>query len=511
VDGPPLAWFGLCAEPTGVPVITPVGGAERPYQVDEWRPGWRLADYHDQVRRVRERIAAGDTYQCNLTVRMHAHATGELEQFYADLVTAQRGAHCAYLDLGRFAVLSASPELFFGWSGDRLTTRPMKGTAPRGRQVAEDDVLAERLRTSAKERAENVMIVDLMRNDLGRIARTGTVSVGSLCAVERYDTVMQMTSEVTARLPGEATLVDVFRALFPCGSITGAPKASTMRLIRELEDSPRGVYCGAVGLVGPPWAATRARFGVAIRTVVVDRSTGAASYGTGGGITWSSDAASEHAELLVKAGVLGARGHDFHLFETMAYEPGVGIRSLERHLRRLARSARYFGFPFDAARARASLPAALGPGGAVLVRLRLGRTGELAVETAPLPVDPGRPVVLAIDPEPIDPSTPWPYHKTSRRVPYTVRRERHPDVDDVILVNDRGEVTETTIANLAARLDGRWWTPPVSVGCLPGIERERLVEHGVLAERPLRPVDLRRAESVAVISSLRGWRAAVLV
>ena len=223
---------------------------------------------------------------------------------YRDLALGQRGAHNAYLDLGRFAVASASPELFFERRGDQILLRPMKGTARRGRHLREDEVLAQRLRHSAKEQAENVMIVDLLRNDVARVAETGSVAVPALFTVERYETVLQLTSDVTARLRPGTGLVELFRALFPCGSVTGAPKASSMEVIRSLEPTPRGVYCGAIGLVGPPDAPVRARFNVAIRTAVVDTETGDAVYGTGGGITWDSEPAAEHAEVLTKTAVL---------------------------------------------------------------------------------------------------------------------------------------------------------------------------------------------------------------
>ncbi|HEX4253394.1 MAG TPA: aminodeoxychorismate synthase component I [Pseudonocardia sp.] len=525
VDGPPLVWFGLCGEPEQVPVLTgadddatgpdtatdgdpsPDGGGSA-----RWSPGWRPSAHRAGVQRVRAHIAAGETYQCNLTVRMRGQLTGDPVHLYADLAPRQQGAYSAYLDLGRYAVASASPELFFEWRGNELTTRPMKGTARRGRHLAEDRVEADRLLGSAKERAENIMIVDLMRNDLARIATTGGVTVRSLCRLERYPTVLQLTSEVTGRLRPEVDLVGVFRALFPCGSITGAPKARTMELIRELEDGPRGVYCGAIGWVGPPGAPSRARFSVAIRTAVVDRVDGSAVYGTGGGITWSSDPAAEHAELLVKTAVLTRRPEEFHLLETMGHTTGAGIRNLARHLRRLADSAAYLGWPLDEAAVRARLVAELSKtADAGLVRLRLFSTGELRVETAPAPAPLGRPVRLALDPEPIDSGTFWPYHKTSRRDPYTMRARRHPGTDDVVLCNERGELTETTIANLAVRLDGRWWTPPLAAGCLPGVERGRLVELGELAERTLYPADLvRAADGLAVLNSLRGWRPAVL-
>ena len=299
-EGPPLAWFGLCAPPTAVPPVA----AGRPTGPVDWRPDWSDADHRRAVGRVREHIAAGDTYQVNLTDRLRAHVTGDASELYAGLAVAQGAAHSAYLDLGRHVIASASPELFFEWDGDHVRTRPMKGTAARGRTADADRHQAERLQSSPKERAENMMIVDLLRNDLSRIARVGSVAVPGLFVLERYPTVWQLTSEITARTRPDVGLVDLFRALFPCGSVTGAPKRASMQLIRDLEAGPRGVYCGAIGLVAPPGEHVRARFSVAIRTVVLDRETGAAVYGAGGAITWGSDADDERAELQAKAAIL---------------------------------------------------------------------------------------------------------------------------------------------------------------------------------------------------------------
>jgi para-aminobenzoate synthetase/4-amino-4-deoxychorismate lyase len=512
--GMPLVWFGICDEPIPVPTLHATGAAGptdvRAPGSRRWHPTWTPAEHADGVARIRERIAAGDTFQCNLTVRMAGRAAGDPFDLYRDLALGQRGAYNAYLDLGRFVVASASPELFFERRGNEVLLRPMKGTAPRGRHRDEDRRLIHELRSSAKERAENVMIVDLMRNDIGRVAAIGSVDVSSLFTVERYETVLQLTSDVTARLRPGTGLVELFRALFPCGSVTGAPKASSMEIIRSVETGPRGVYCGAIGLVGPPGTPVRARFSVAIRTAVVDTATGGAVYGTGGGITWGSDAAAEHAEVLTKAAVLHARPRDFELLETMRYDPLRGLRNRDRHLRRLAESAEHLGFPFDPMAVRKALSSRLDGCRAARVRLRLARTGTLAVDVEPLPpLLPDR-VLLAVDDEPVDPQERGLYHKTTRREPYDRRRQRRPDVDDVIMVNTRGELTEATRATLAVQLGDQWWTPSQESGCLPGVERARLLDLGLLRERVLRPADLDRAQGLAVISSLRGWRTAEL-
>jgi len=510
----PLAWFGLFRAPQSTGALDAGAGttADTDYSVAPWQPDWEPAGYRHKVDTVRSHIAAGETYQCNLTVRLHSRVEGDPQGLYRDLALAQRGEHNAYLDTGRFVVASASPELFFDWNHDRLTTRPMKGTLARGRWPSEDACRADQLVRSPKDRAENLMIVDLLRNDLGKVAEWGSIEVPALFELERFETLWQLTSTVTARPRPRTTLAEIFEALFPCGSVTGAPKHRTMDLIADLEDSRRGVYCGAVGIVAPPGSGFRARFNVAIRTVVVDRLTGSAVYGTGGGITWDSTVQGEHAELLAKSAILGVRYEDFSLVETMGYRPGAGLGNVDLHLARLAESAGYFGFPLDSVLVRTALEEAVAHSSEPLrIRVALSRSGAVAVTSAPMPATPARPVTLTIDFEPVDSSNIWLYHKTTRRALYEVRAARHPDAEDVVLTNERGELTETTIANLAVGIDGRWWTPPITSGCLPGIERRRSVENGTLGERILTCDDLQAADAIAVISSLRGWRAAVLL
>ncbi|MCD2196636.1 chorismate-binding protein [Actinomycetospora endophytica] len=521
-DGPPLAWFGLTrTPPREVPVVE---RADAP--TGRWSPREGAAGHAAAVARVQEHIAAGLTYQTNLTARVDGEldlaADPDLTGLYADLAHAQRGAHHALLDLGRFVVVSASPELFVRRDGDELTLRPMKGTAARGRTSAEDAAIAARLRADPKERAENVMIVDLLRNDVSRVAVEGTVRVGSLCAAERFETVWQLTSGITATARPDTGVLELMRALFPCGSVTGAPKGSTMRLITELEDDPRGVYCGAIGWVAPPDHGTDLpdlQFSVAIRTAVVDRTppdappgTARAVYGTGGGITWDSDPAAEHAETRAKARVLTHRPPAVGLLETFAVRGGHAVNR-ERHLARLVDSAAFLGL--DATAVRPTVDEQLTGVREARVRVVLRPDGAVEVTLAPLPSD-GGPVVLAppLVTDPVDASARWPHHKTTDREPYTRRlataRRTHADADDVVLVNTAGELTETTIASLAVRLDERWFTPPLGGGALPGVARAVLVERGDLTERMLSPDDLERASGLAVVSSLRGWRPAVL-
>jgi para-aminobenzoate synthetase / 4-amino-4-deoxychorismate lyase len=506
----PLAWFGMYerAEETALPLPSDDGTPAA--SAGAWVPATGRDRYETRVGRIRELIAAGETYQVNHTMRMRARIGGDPRGLYRDLCYAQGGAYAAYLDTGRYRVLSASPELFFERRGDRIVTRPMKGTAPRGRWPAEDREAAERLVASAKDRAENAMIVDLLRNDLGRIATPGSVTWDDVFEAERYETVWQLTTTVAASLPAGTGTVDVFRALFPSGSVTGAPKVRTMELIAELEDAPRGVYCGAVGYLAPG-GGREARFNVAIRTVTVDADSGTAEYGVGGGITWSSDAAGESEEAVAKARILTIRRPSFELLETMRFDPEEGVRNLDRHLRRLEESAAYFGFAFDRRDAKEAIEKAVAsaPGRSCRVRLSAGRGGTVRVACTAVPPD-AEPVVVALDDVPQDPGDVFLFHKTSLRDRYRRAAARHPDADDVLLVNDRGEVTESTIANLAVRIDGRGWTPPLDAGLLPGIGRELAIEEGRLTERSIRVSDLRGAEGIALVSDARGWRRAVL-
>ena len=508
----PLAWFALFERKEDPPRLEP-GRVDPSGSVGSpWRPSVDRATYDAAVERIRELIAAGHTYQVNHTIRLRAMIRGDERGFYRDLCLAQRGGYAAFLDLGRFRVLSASPELFFRIDGDRITTKPMKGTAPRGRWSAEDEEIAARLVASSKERAENAMIVDLLRNDLGRICRTGSVEVERMVEAERFETVWQLTSTIEGDLRPEITLLDTFRALFPSGSVTGAPKVRTTRIIADLEDSARGPYCGAIGYLAPPGSGEpRANFNVAIRTVVLDTQTRTAEYGVGGGITHDSSASGEYEEIVAKARVLTDARPAFELFESLGHEPPEGFRHLDEHLERLAASARYFGFRFELEAASAALKrAVIEVTQPSVVRLTLARHGAMSTDVRDLPRA-EEPVRVALDDEPVDPSDLWLFHKTTRRAPYDRRRERRPDVDDVVLVNDRSEVTESTIANLAVRLGDVWVTPPIDAGLLPGTYRSVLLREGALIERPVTVDEFRGAGELALLSSVRGWRPAVLV
>lgn len=486
----PMAWFGLFDEPSSVDEAA----LPAPAAAQQWTLDVQRLEYDAAIAEIRHGIARGDYYQVNHTFRLHAR---DVEPFalWQQLRRAQRGAYCAFIDTGRHVIASASPELFFERDGRHIVMRPMKGTAPRGRWLEEDDARVAALAGSEKERAENLMIVDLVRNDLGRVAELGTVRVEKLCEVERWPTVLQMTSTVTARLRAETTTAQLFEALFPCGSVTGAPKVAAMRAIARLETSPRGVYCGAIGQVSPGGGG-RATFNVAIRTAWIDRERGVAEYGVGGGITWDSTAGDEFGEAMAKARVLTEAVAEFELVETMRLQHGTYVR-LEQHLRRLARSATYFGFADPTEAARSVLERERerqGRAGVWRVRLLAGR-GSVRVEVGAMPKLASVTAVLAK--EPVSSNDRFLFHKT------TLKQRPRDRIE--LLWNERGELTEFSIGNLVLEIDGSKWTPRVSAGLLPGVFREELLERGEVRERVLVEADLERASGVWLINSVREW------
>jgi para-aminobenzoate synthetase / 4-amino-4-deoxychorismate lyase len=505
----PLLWFGLFKERREI--TTGEFFRDGRFELSNWESSIDETSYGQAVEQIREHIAAGDTYQVNFTFRLRARFRGDDLALYHRLCRSQRAGYCAYINLGRYRLLSASPELFFHWQNRSLITRPMKGTRPRGRTTAEDRRYADELQTYAKERAENLMIVDLLRNDMGRISEFGSVQVPKLFEVERYETVLQMTSTIASRLLPQVSLVEILQALFPSGSVTGAPKIRTMKIINALEDSPRQIYTGCIGFVSP---GPEAVFNVAIRTLLIDTHTGVAELGVGSGITYDSSPEAEYRECLLKAQFLSQSRPDFALLETMLYDSAAGYFLLDRHLARLADSADYFGFQFDENEIRAALQKAAENlrTGKFKIRLLLSRDGRLQVAHTIL-AEPSRPSSLrvAIANEPINSRDVFLFHKTTHREIYETRKVSRPDCDEVLLVNERGELTESTIANIVVRLDGKGYTPPVECGLLAGTFRVELLALGKLSERVLRPDDLRRAEAIFLINSVRKWLPAHLV
>lgn len=501
--GFPLAWFGLYRAPEVLREL-PAAPADA-CRLDALAFCTPKADYLRAIADIRRAIRDGETYQVNHTVRLRGNIDADPWSCFLTLVEAQRAAYCAFVDTPGFAVVSASPESFFELDGESIRCRPMKGTLPRGRWPEEDAAFRRRLARSAKDRAENVMIVDMVRNDLGRIAETGSVRVERLFEVERYPTVWQLTSTVAART--RQPLSEILRALFPSASVTGAPKAGTMGLIAGLEDSPRGIYTGSIGFLSP---GRRSQFNVAIRTLTVNKRDRMAEYGTGGGIVWDSVAEDEYRECEAKTAVLRRAVRPFSLLETVRWEPGKGYFLLEEHLARLTRSAEYFGYPVakDALWAQLEALGAGLPAAVHKIRLLMDQRGEISLEAEPLAPNGDAPVRLVLAREPVDPASVFLYHKTTRRDIYERARAASPGGDDVLLWNSQGEVTETTIANVVLDLDGAMVTPPLSSGLLPGIMREWLLRSGVVRENAVAVSDLVHCRRLWVVNSVRLWRAA---
>lgn len=491
----PLAWAAVYDRPQEIP-STSVGS----FTHSPWTPALSENKYTRVVQSVQNKIVQGDTYQVNLTFPLKARWTGDAWAWHGRLAAAQGAPYSAYVDLGRWKILSLSPELFFEKRGSLITARPMKGSAPRGRWDAEDRAFARGLRASAKERAENVMIVDLLRNDLGKIARAGSVQTTKLFQTEAYPTLWQMTSEIKARLRPRVGLGEMMAALFPSGSVTGAPKRRTMEIIRDLETGPRGIYTGTMGLLRPDGHWT---FNVAIRTLTLDEKTGEARCPVGSGITAAARPDDEYRECLLKGDFL--KSPSFQLMESLRLDEGKWFL-LKGHLNRLRGSAQRLGFPWNEPNVRAALENEKGRRSMGLwkIRLFLSREGHVRCESEPIPftVKPWR-VVLAKTP--VDERDIFLYHKTTRRDVYERHRHTHPRSDDVILWNRRGDLTESTVANLVVEMRGRRYTPPVSCGLLNGVYRQDLLRRGRIQERVLTRADCRRADALYLINSVRGF------
>ncbi len=499
----PLLRFGLFtkAEQIKLPATA------RPTNLPDWQVQETAETFSRKIDKVRAAIARGETYQVNLTFPLSSRFTQDPWEFFLQLVHGQQASGAGFLQSKRWAICSASPELFFRRDGKHLTMRPMKGTAPRGRTLAEDRRLANALLESNKNRAENIMILDMVRNDLGRLAPPGEITTENICSLEKYPTVWQLTSTVTAR--SQASLAEIFQALFPCASITGAPKAQTTQIITATEEQPRNIYTGAFGWLAP---GRQTLFNVAIRTLLIDRQNNIASYGVGAGITWDSDSREEYQECLAKAEVLKQPQSDFALIETLRWTPGKGYFILSEHLSRLQASAEYFNFPCSAEQVVEYLQGLANnfPATPQRVRLLLHKDGLLESTCVPLAATTSTSVKIRLAADPVNSKEILLYHKTSRRQLYERRLAEAKNADEVVLWNERGEITECCTANLVLEISGQLLTPPVNSGLLPGTYREHLLSRGVIEERTLTADDLSKSSRIYLINAVRKWRRAVL-
>ncbi len=516
--------------------------APAPAGVLDVRPSVDRNAFNDAIARIHAAIGEGETYQVNYTYRLDFRAFGAPTSLYRRLRARQPVRFGAFIALppggaGPTHVLSCSPELFLQHEAGRLLARPMKGTACRAGVPEGDSEIARLLADDTKNRAENLMIVDLLRNDLGRIARTGSVKVPKLFAIEPYSTVFQMTSSIEAELPDDTGFPALLRALFPCGSITGAPKHRTMQLIAELESTPRGLYTGSIGWIDAP-AGARAQaacgdfcLSVAIRTITLGPAAAvdgqaaaggprmfAGRMGVGAGIVIDSRADEEFEECALKARFLTGLDPGFSLFETMFATRADGVRHVGRHLARLQASAAVFGFEFRREAISAALAeqcALLPAAGAFRLRLALHRDGGFDIVVAPLERLAEGPVRVLLADTPVDADAPFLRHKTTMRAAYdaAIADAVRQGAFDMLFFNRGGFLTEGGRSNVFVRIDGRWLTPPLAAGLLPGVMRSVLLDDPAwsAAEAPLRLPDLQRAERIVVCNALRGALEAQLI
>ncbi len=512
-----LVWLGVFPKPRNLDshdldrlMDEAMGGTERRARIVSKQFGEDHTTHAQNLARIMEALKAGDVYQINHTFPVDFEVEGDPLSLYRTLRRAQPVSYGAYIDTGELRVLSLSPELFVRSTNGKLETRPMKGTAPRGIDKDEDDANARILAGDEKSRAENLMITDLLRNDLSRIAHPGSVHVPALFTVERYKTVLQMTSTVKADRQYCKDFSHLIRALFPCGSITGAPKLRAMDLIGSLEQGPRGLYTGAIG-----WAAPNGDLclSVAIRTAV-EKEDGFFRFGVGSGIVSDSDMAAEYEECILKTRFMDYNVSDFSLIETLAWHPDRGYVQLSRHLHRLRMSAVYFNFPFDKTLALDVLQNAASLfRTSMSVRFLLGSRGASSVTATGLGHWPD-PVQLTLTSERLDSRDPFVRHKTTRRHHYEspLRRAMYEKgVDEVIFLNERGELCEGARSTLFVQKDGALLTPPLRSGLLPGILRAHMIETGKAREAILYPSDLENSQEIFIGNSVRGLGRACLV
>jgi para-aminobenzoate synthetase/4-amino-4-deoxychorismate lyase len=507
----PLLWFGVFDEPERI------DPAKLDDAFDGWCSGrayagalhyeWSAAAYRERFDRIKELIAAGDFYEANLSFRAAFSFVGDPLTLYRSLRRLSAAPYGAYIDDGERRILSLSPELFFEISQGMITARPMKGTAARKAGREADEAARTALAASVKDRAENLMIVDLLRNDIGRIAQIGSVAVSDLFSVETYPTVHQMVSTVSGQLLSGVSFKDVVEALFPCGSITGAPKIRAMEALREEEGRPRGIYCGAVGLLRPDGGA---RFNVAIRTVTLTGNRGL--LGIGGAVVQDSTAEGEYAECLIKARYMATARLPLELIETLRFSPGKGFVRGDLHLARMKRAAEFFAISFDEAGARAAMAKAVaGSEGDLRARLTLDETGRFACLAWPAP-PPVKVWTYAISPRRVSSRDVFAPHKTNQREFYEkeyVRIAKLAGCDEVVFLNEKGEVAEGSRSTVFVARDGKLLTPPLACGVLDGCLRRELIETGRAEEAVLKPEDL--SGEVYLGNSLRGLIAAVSI
>ena len=477
-------------------------------KIYNWKIETSPSEYKKNFDYIKNQIELGYTYQINYTLRSHSESIQNPYEFF--LEKAKNSPFAAYIETDENIIISASPELFFSLENKRLFCKPMKGTSRRGKTFEEDLILMDALRASKKNKAENIMITDMLRNDMGRISEPGSVKVSSKYDIEKYSTVWQMTSSVESETT--ASITEIFQALYPCASVTGAPKIASMDIISRIEELPRGIYTGAIGYIAPN---REAEFSVPIRTVVSDKNKNCAVYGTGGGIVWDSVWESEWDECLTKSKVLSVKdSSDFELFETMKWDTDSGVFLEEYHFNRLKDSASYFDFKFCDVRGKEIIDETMRniSNNLCVIRLFVNAKGGIRIETSEVPVFiKNQKYTVSLAKNPIQSENIFLYHKTTQREVYENAEGENLHSDDVILWNEEGNLTESTIANIILNIKGNWVTPSINCGLLRGVYRESMLENGLIEERKIHKSEIADLSEITLINSVRGEFKAKLI
>lgn len=491
----PLLWFGIFARPTAESVHQ-----QNTYQLHSWQSPITETTYHKHIETIKEQINKGYVKQVNYTIPLRTAFKGDAFSYYQQLVKAQEADYTAYLNIDNYAILSASPELFFHLHQGKVTTKPMKGTIERGKTYEQDNQNKAWLEQSKKNRMENQLTVDLMYNDLKDITIENSLQITKAFEVETYPTVFQMTSTMTGEILPDKNLIDLFKVLFPSGSITGIPKKESMELISTLEQEPREVYCGTIGYITPD---NEAVFNVPIRTVLINHKEAKATYHAGGGITKNSKSTEEYEEVWSKAKILQEERTAFQLLESIFLNNGA-YTLLNYHLERLKQSAIYFNFTFNIDAINRCLEdfATKNDANKWKVRLLVDKYGKPTIKGTELPsIHTDTRVELAD--KPIEKENVFFYHKTTNRQIYDKHRKKQSF--DTLLWNSNNELTEFTIGNIVVELDNTLLTPPVEAGLLAGTFRRKLLEENKIKEKTISIHDLEQCKNIWLINSVRGW------
>ena len=467
----------------------------------EWTITTDRTLYENYLQYIKDQIKLGNTYQVNYTLRKFTECISNPYSFF--LEKAQDAPYAAYIESNEHTIISASPELFFKLNGESLMCKPMKGTSKRGKTLHDDIALMEELKNSEKDKAENIMITDMLRNDMGKISDTGSVKVLSEFDIEKYPTVWQMTSSIKSQT--STNITGIFEALFPCASVTGAPKVSSMKIISEIEDQPREIYTGAIGYIAPN---NEAQFSVPIRTILSDKKACRSVYGTGSGIVWDSESHKEWDECQNKSAILSANSQNFELFETMRWESSKRIFLEKLHLDRLKDSAEFYNFKFHHEKINDKLQdylKNLESESERIIRLFLAKDGDIRLTTSAYKKqNKDKPQFISFAMRPINSEDRSLYHKTTNRSVYENAIGENPVCDDILLWNEDGNITESTISNVIFKKDSKYYTPPISCGLLGGTYRTHLINQGHLEERIIPKTEINLYSEIYLINSVRG-------